>query len=748
MIDRLVRWLACLSLLCVLLPAQATDTESIVDFAAVSSELDLASRMSILEEEDGEIVSRTALDLTSWRLATPHELNRGLTESAIWLRLKVSNGSDQALTRWLVLGSPRLEHVQYFRYDPDHAELMESYRSGTAYALDQRPQKGLVSIFPVRLLPGEHATLLVRVSGRTRLFMQPALWEPLAYRVEESALMMRQLLPLCILLGIGFYTLVHGIVYRTAYMIWLSIWLGSTALYEFSAGGYLYRLILHAGGDLTARITVMLALICMISAAAFTIVYLRLQQSRWYWVYLAFIGADIFLFYHAAAGDLRFANNWLIPLLLLFFTTWQVSILFSRERMIRNSRVFLLASFALSGVIFLKLAELKGFVPINLLPDSSFTSHPFLPLALIMVFASVRETFMGQRSYRIEQAKLLKARQDESIRLENLVRERTQTLQDAVIAADEANRSRSELLARVNLDLRRPADEIVNLSVPFEAAGGEQAKYGTAIRRSAMDLQSLIDDLIEEAGSDHLLGLINSEPVEIMDLLEGLALEAEGLALANGNSFEWRVGIGMPAVVLLDPKRVRQVLINLLDNAAKFTVNGAISFTVEISSRSGSPELLFTISDTGIGMKHEQIANLFEPYQRAENAHDLPGLGLGLPIAKHWIERMGGGITIDSHPGAGTTARVVLPAVVSQASVSRPESCSDPVPAAPLPDSDLMEQARQSLRLGAISELIEWSQQLSREFPQWRDFARSVEESAENQDLDKLRELIQFTTAR
>lgn len=742
MIEWLRRRLWGLCLLCALLPAAAAHAEIAVDFAAVSPELDLASRLTLLEDTTGQLTAAQVLQSPAWQLAMLRDLNRGVTESAVWLQLKAVNRSDKPLTRWLVLGSPRLEHVHYYRFASDQAQLIESHVSGLAYPLGQRPQQGLVSIFPVRLQAGETATLLLRVSGRTRLFLQPALWEPLAYRAHESSLVMSQLLPLCALLGVALYMFVHGLAYKTIDMILLAAWLSCLAMYEFSYAGHLYRLVFNEGGEWALRATLLLSHFIMVFSSGFTVFYLRLQRYRqWYWVHCLFIAMGILLASMTAFGDLRAANWLTVPTLAIFFSFWPLSIAWAWRRRIKNAGLFLFASLTLWVSIMARLAEQQGWLPMDFLPDGGLTIHPSLLMSLIMVFASVRETFFAQRAFRTAQARLLKSRQDEYLRLETLVRERTQTLQDAVIAADEANRARSELLARVNLDLRRPADEIVNLSAPFEREGGDQAKYGAAIRRSAKDLQSLIDDLIEEAGSDNLPGLIKPCPVELLRLLDGLALEAEGLALANGNTFSWQAGSRVPAVVLLDPKRLRQVLINLLDNAAKFTRGGWISFQADVAAAAGGPDcLLFTISDSGVGMKQEQLSQLFEPYQRADNARGLPGVGLGLSIARYWVERMGGSITVDSAPGQGTTMKISLPLSVPDASEDM--TATESVPAIVRPGTRLLEQARYCLSLGAISELLDWSEELESNYPQWLEYARSVRLAAQQQDLDQLRSLL------
>lgn len=711
-----------------------------VDFAAVAGHLELASRIEVLEDRRAALAPAQALDRTDWQTVTPGRLNFGVSDAAIWLRLRVENRSGRALTRWLTLGAPRLEDVRYYRFAPGAAQPLETAVSGLAHPIEVRPEPGLVSIFPVRLAPGESAVLLLRVAGRTRLFMLPDLWEPLSFRVHESDLAVHQLVSLSVLFGLLLYMLVHALARRTPHMLLLSAWLASVTLYELSFGGYLYRFVLSGGGELAVRSTVILSNCAAALGAVFAFLFLRLHERPvWRWIYLPLIAGSLLLAAQAAFGNLLAANAMTVPWLVGFMAVWQLSIVTSWYRGVQNAGLFMLASLGFWLAVLLRLGEQQGWLPMNALYDEVLSVRPSLLLGFVMVFGVVRASFIEQSAYRATQAALLKARQDEHVRLEALVRERTRTLQDAVIAADEANRARSELLARVNHDLRRPATQIMALAAPLERALGEVADYGGAIRRSAADLQGLIEDLIEDAGTGGPLGAIRPEPVDLRRLFSGLAIEAEGLALANGNQFVWRYSENLPPRVLLDPKRLRQVVINLLDNAAKFTRNGRVELAIDAVASAETTMLTCTVSDTGMGMSADQLAEVFEPYCRAEQVKGLPGLGLGLAISLYWIEHMGGSIAVDSAPGQGTTMRVTLPLRQAQACTTQ-SGAPSPLPTAGLacPDRHSLEQARQYLHLGAVSDLLDWAADLAASRPQYRDFAECVAELAGRGDLASL----------
>lgn len=722
----------------------------VVDFGTLDSQLELSERVEWLQDQSASLDPLQAMAAPDWRAATRDDLNLGVSESAVWLRLRVENRSLHERTRWFALGSPRLEWVDFYRFAPGAPAWHETAVGGLGRALERRPMSGLVSIFPVTLAAGESATLLLRVAGRTRLLMKPELWEPMSYRSRESDLIVRQLAPISAVLGVVLYMLVHGLARRSRDMLLLAGWLCLMALYELSFDGYLYRFFFSSGGELAVRATLVLSNLCVILCAVFTLSFLRLYQQRgWRLAYLLYIAANLVNLMRTAFGDLFAANLVTVPLLLLFFLVWPISILAAWRHRVANAGLYFVATLSLWAAIILRLLEQEGWLSSDFILSDTLTLSPSLGLALVMVFGLLRRDYGEQKAYRAAQAALLKSRQDEQQRLEVLVRERTQSLQDATIAAEEAHHARGELLARVNHDLLRPVSEIVELAAPLEQAGGQPAEYGAVIHRSATHLLGLIDDLIVEASQDGSVAEIRSQPVETQSLLAGLAFEAEGLVLAGGNEFVFHPAPDLPPRIGVDSRRLRQVLINLLDNAAKFTRAGRVEFRVDADSMSSTPRLIFTVRDSGPGMSASQLAVVFEPYRRAAETAGFPGLGLGLAIARHWTERMGGEIIANSAPGQGTTMRVLLP-------VELPEPCQVPPSAAPqgvavpsredelaVPAAELLAEASALLRLGAVSDLEDWAADLLTRQPQHAAFARRVAELAGHADLRALARLLQ-----
>jgi len=244
------------------------------------------------------------------------------------------------------------------------------------------------------------------------------------------------------------------------------------------------------------------------------------------------------------------------------------------------------------------------------------------------------------------------------------LRRRERELETAKEQAETASRTKSEFLANMSHELRTPLNAIIGYSeMMLEDAQDDGAEERTSdlqkVRSSGRHLLGLINDILDiskiEAGK---LGL-NVEPVELADAMSEIESAAMPLIEKNTNRFKIVVPDDIGAIEC-DEQRLRQILLNLLSNAAKFTENGDIGLTVE---NDGDGWMRFAVWDTGIGMTVEQVDRLFEPFVQADSSisRKYGGSGLGLAISQRFVEIMGGRITIQSELGAGSCFTVWLP---------------------------------------------------------------------------------------
>ena len=235
---------------------------------------------------------------------------------------------------------------------------------------------------------------------------------------------------------------------------------------------------------------------------------------------------------------------------------------------------------------------------------------------------------------------------------------------NAKLVAEDASRAKSAFLANMSHELRRPLNAIIGYSeMMLEDAHAEKAEERTSdlekVRNSGTHLLGLIENVLDiskiEAGKIEL----NVEPMDLTNVISQVENTAAPLMGVNNNQFII-VTLEDIGTIESDGQRLRQILLNLLSNAAKFTKNGEINLTVE---RDGDGWVRFSIRDTGIGMTSEQVERLFEPFGQADAtiAQRFGGTGLGLSISHRFVEMMGGRITIESELGSGSCFTVWLP---------------------------------------------------------------------------------------
>lgn len=273
-------------------------------------------------------------------------------------------------------------------------------------------------------------------------------------------------------------------------------------------------------------------------------------------------------------------------------------------------------------------------------------------------------------------------------------------LQEAKETAEAANLAKSRYVVGISHELRTPLNAVlgyaqlleVDPEIPAPRRRGLQV-----IRRSAQHLSGLIDGLLDISRMEAGRLQVHRNEIRLSDFLDQIVDMVRLQAEAAGLQFRFTRPETLPAVVATDEKRLRQILLNLLSNAIKFTPSGEIGLDVTYRSQ----VMVFTIRDTGLGIRPDDLQRIFEPFERGSiaAARSQPGTGLGLTIAGLLAQVMGGEITVESEVGRGTRFRVRL----MLSSVNRPAP-TPTAPAVPAPSAAPRRYAGRQRRILVVDD--------------------------------------------
>lgn len=598
---------------------------------AYPERIDLSGSLSLLHDPAGKLHYTEVLAMgDAFREAQPADLVRGFNAGVFWLRVSLVHTGAQPITRWLAVGTAKINLVTlYLRSGND----WQAMYSGRSVALAQKPVVATDAVFPVTLAPGENRELLIRVVARGATDMSCILWEPQAYRFASGE---SRLWLVAILAGIlisGWLALLAFIRLRQTRYLWLSLLLIAIAGLESARqnfiGVYLWphdmavplqMLSLFAGLALFAlarvlsfaldlprqlpRAETLLRILRWIAAGAVCVSFFdyglgaRLLAVAAVCVHLAGLTLPLVLWRRGYAPARWFAAAFSLGLLL------------ETARQLANLGILPWAKamdFSLAGYLL---------------------SAPFILIGMV---------------------------------------EQTRKLSQQLAVAEQLQQAKSAFLARVSHELRSPLNTILGFSRMLRRGSARLslAEGAAGIEKGAIRLLGLIDELLDEARVAAGKLSVSPVPTPFVSWLEEVVAGAEVSCEAQGNRFVCVRSAELPPAVLLDGLRLRQVLENLLSNANRHTRHGEIQLECKASLRDATALLEFVVRDDGEGITPEQIKVIFEPFVRGpENGQGdrrrRSGFGLGLPICRELIRQMGSDIAVSSDPGKGSCFRFTL----------------------------------------------------------------------------------------
>ncbi|MCH0966600.1 ATP-binding protein, partial [Pseudomonas aeruginosa] len=267
--------------------------------------------------------------------------------------------------------------------------------------------------------------------------------------------------------------------------------------------------------------------------------------------------------------------------------------------------------------------------------------------------------------------------------LDRASREQEQAISQLISAreeAEQANRAKSDFLAMMSHELRTPMNGVLGMLQLLETTEQtrEQAEYTALATESTEHLLKVINDILDFSRIERGALELECIPFNLLELVQGSALVFQHSAQQRGLALELQIQAGLENIeVCGDPTRIRQILVNLLGNALKFTEEGAIHLSLEWQALDHDVLwLTCAVHDSGIGISPERLEHMFDAFQQADSSisRRYGGTGLGLAIARTLAERMGGTLQAESKEGSGSTFTLEIPLPFQQSPAHRQQA--------------------------------------------------------------------------
>lgn len=633
------------------------------------SQLDIGASVRYLADV-GQHYSNDLLyldkDTLPWKKAPKEGLNFGFNHQPHWLWVQIENTAERPVQWVLKIDYPLLDFVDAYIYQQDNT--LQHWQAGDYYPFDKRPIDHRHILFPLSLKGSEKINILLRVQTEGALQIPLKLWDESAFHESEHVTF--------VLHGTIFGIFLIMIIYNTFLFITVRDWnyfyyVGFTSffiLFLIALSGYGYQhfwqnwyllqqysIIFFAGGNL-------------IWVSLFTRSFLNIDVSNAYRHY-TLRGLSI-------AGSIALLSSFILPYNIQIFGLMLLSIIacllfmlvgisswFDRGKIAQFYTIswFMVAIgvsiSSMDKLGFIHYHELSAYAP----PIAVCAQALLLSLALGLRIKSERNDRMKAQSLALESQK-------DALRAKLRAKEVAFESEQIQMKAEAESKAKNEFLAIMSHEIRTPLNGIMGMADLLRTTSAldeQQRRYVNTIYSSGESLLTIINDILDFSKIQAGKLEIENIPLSLMDLIEDSTSIFSQHVKTKGLTLLASVYPPVPIIIKSDPVRLRQVILNYVSNAVKFTEHGEIQLKVALDSEEKTLKII--VSDTGIGVPDNKKNELFNFFSQADNSttRKYGGTGLGLAICHRLSQLMSGSTGMESTQGKGSkfwfTCKVDLP---------------------------------------------------------------------------------------
>lgn len=606
-------------------------------------EVSLHGYTSIINAKQKDLSIDEVLKISKgkFKLLENENSDLGFSKDNYWLYFAIKNETNSDVKYYLESSRPIIDYANLYKVV--NGKVIDYQKSGDNIPFKERSFKHRKTLFIVTLLPNESAYYYIHLKSDGEVINAPVILRTPMKLVEVTSfeqIVFGFFYGILIIASILYFFFFYAMKERV--FLYYSLYVVFIGLLQFSLDGYFYQFITPNSGWLSHKSVLLFAIISGVFLGKYAQTFLEVKSIStrlnycYKLLYFLFAGLLFMIVFVSQWFEYGYPIMNALGLFLLVLIISSLIILYKKTGEIYHFFTLGILSLVTGFVIFI----LKNF---SLLPYNFITENSSkLGTGLEVVFLS------------LSMANLIKKLKED--------KEKLQTV--ALLKSEEMNEMKSYFLSNISHELRTPLNAIMNFveSIQGETESKSIQEKCEFIRSSSSSLLSSVNDILDFSKIEKEEIKLEEAEFNLHQLLEEVRSDITLRAKSKNLDFQLFLPNGLPKTLKGDSSRIRQIMMNLLCNALKFTNEGFVKFRVESFVEQGKVNLTFIISDTGEGIAKEKIDSIFDSFsqQSINNKRKYGGLGLGLYIVKALVELHKGSIDIQSIENQGTVCTVKL----------------------------------------------------------------------------------------